>query len=88
MSPGEMGGSDRPPGGVRRRRRRGPDAEWGETVVAAVVLADGSQRAEEELRPGSGTGASSKTPARIEFRASLPYNETESCSAGSEGELS
>jgi fatty-acyl-CoA synthase len=54
-----------------------PDDEWGETVVA-VVVTDGDadvdtaklqQWVRERLR-------SSKVPNRIEFRSSLPYNDT------------
>jgi acyl-CoA synthetase (AMP-forming)/AMP-acid ligase II len=54
-----------------------PDTEWGESIVAVVVLADGSHATEEELREWVRNQLrSSKTPARIEFRASLPYSET------------
>jgi acyl-CoA synthetase (AMP-forming)/AMP-acid ligase II len=54
-----------------------PDSEWGEKVVAVVVLADGATATEEELREWvRGQLRSSKTPALIEFRPALPYSET------------
>jgi acyl-CoA synthetase (AMP-forming)/AMP-acid ligase II len=54
-----------------------PDPEWGEKVVAAVVLADGAAATEQELRTWvRGQLRSSKTPSLIEFRPALPYNET------------
>ena len=54
-----------------------PDEQWGEAVVAVVVLHPGrsvteeeiQQRVKEQLR-------SSRMPARVEFRTELPYNET------------
>lgn len=54
-----------------------PDEEWGEAIVAVVVLHAGRsttgenirQRVKERLR-------SSRMPARVEFRTELPYNET------------
>jgi acyl-CoA synthetase (AMP-forming)/AMP-acid ligase II len=54
-----------------------PDAEWGEVPVACVVLSEGADATEtilqawvrERLR-------SSRTPARVEIRAELPYTET------------
>lgn len=54
-----------------------PDSEWGEKVVAVVVLADGATATGEALREWvRGRLRSSKTPALIEFRPALPYNET------------
>jgi acyl-CoA synthetase (AMP-forming)/AMP-acid ligase II len=54
-----------------------PDSEWGEKVVAAVVLADGAAVTAEELRTWVRSQLrSSKTPSLIEFRPALPYNET------------
>jgi acyl-CoA synthetase (AMP-forming)/AMP-acid ligase II len=54
-----------------------PDSDWGEAIAAAVVLVPGATVAEpvlqnwvqEHLR-------SSRSPALIEFRSSLPYNDT------------
>ena len=54
-----------------------PSQEWGEDIVAFVVTTDPRRRTtaaiqayvRERLR-------SSKVPARVEFRAELPYNET------------
>ncbi len=54
-----------------------PDDQWGEAVVAVVVLHEGraltaedlQQRVKERLR-------SSRMPSRVEFRTELPYNET------------
>jgi acyl-CoA synthetase (AMP-forming)/AMP-acid ligase II len=54
-----------------------PDAEWGEMVVAAVVLADDARATEEELRAWVRQHLrSSKTPEHIDVRSELPYNET------------
>ena len=54
-----------------------PDTEWGEKVVAAVVLTDDASTTEEELRDFVRARLrSTKTPERIQFRAELPYNET------------
>jgi len=54
-----------------------PDNEWGEKVVAAVVLEPGREADEEELRAYVRERLrSSKTPERIQFRAELPFNET------------
>jgi acyl-CoA synthetase (AMP-forming)/AMP-acid ligase II len=54
-----------------------PDTEWGERVVAAVVLAEGATAAEQELRDHvRGQLRSTKTPERIQFRQTLPFNET------------
>lgn len=53
-----------------------PDVEWGEAVVAVVVLHEGAQATEDELRAWVRDRLrSSKTPERIEFRDELPYNE-------------
>jgi acyl-CoA synthetase (AMP-forming)/AMP-acid ligase II len=53
-----------------------PDSEWGEKVVAAVVLAAGATTNEDELREWvRGKLRSSKTPAHISFYESLPHNE-------------
>ena len=54
-----------------------PNQEWGETVVAAVVLATGAHVEEEELRTWVRERLrSTKTPESIEFRDELPYSET------------
>jgi fatty-acyl-CoA synthase len=53
-----------------------PDAEWGEAVAAAVVVAEGSTVTEAELQAWVKTRLrSSKTPGYVEFRAALPHNE-------------
>jgi fatty-acyl-CoA synthase len=54
-----------------------PDTEWGEKVVAAVILADGAHASEDELRNFVRARLrSTKTPERIQVRAELPFNET------------
>jgi acyl-CoA synthetase (AMP-forming)/AMP-acid ligase II len=54
-----------------------PDTEWGETVAAAVVLHDGAAASEAELRDWVRDRLrSSRAPERVEFRSTLPYNET------------
>jgi fatty-acyl-CoA synthase len=54
-----------------------PDEEWGEAVAAAVVLEAGAEATVAELQDWvRGRLRSSRTPAVIEFRAELPYNET------------
>jgi acyl-CoA synthetase (AMP-forming)/AMP-acid ligase II len=54
-----------------------PDTDWGEKVVAAVVLSQGSSATEAELQDWVRARLrSSKTPERIDFRESLPHNET------------
>jgi acyl-CoA synthetase (AMP-forming)/AMP-acid ligase II len=54
-----------------------PDVEWGEKVVAAVVLADGKTTTQDELKEWVRAELrSSKIPENIEFRAELPYNDT------------
>jgi fatty-acyl-CoA synthase len=54
-----------------------PDVEWGEKVVAAVILAEGSSATEAELRAWVRSQLrSAKTPERIIFRKSFPHNET------------
>ncbi len=54
-----------------------PDAEWGEAIVAVVVLNKGATIGEAELQDWVRSHLrSSKTPQRIEFRAQLPYNDT------------
>jgi acyl-CoA synthetase (AMP-forming)/AMP-acid ligase II len=54
-----------------------PDTEWGEKVVAAVVVAEGRAASEEDLQEWVKRNLrSSKAPAHIAFREDLPYNET------------
>jgi acyl-CoA synthetase (AMP-forming)/AMP-acid ligase II len=54
-----------------------PDTEWGEKVVAAVVLTQGTHATEAELQGWvRSLLRSSKTPERIDFRDNLPHNET------------
>jgi acyl-CoA synthetase (AMP-forming)/AMP-acid ligase II len=54
-----------------------PSEEWGEAVVAAVVLAEGKSISEAELQDFVRDRLrSARTPERIDFRAELPYNET------------
>ena len=54
-----------------------PDVEWGERVVAAVVLHRGAQVDEAELRDHVRTALRSAcTPERIKLTDELPFNET------------
>jgi fatty-acyl-CoA synthase len=54
-----------------------PDREWGEKVVAAVVLEDGAAATETQLREHVRARLrSTRTPAHIQLRAALPYTET------------
>jgi acyl-CoA synthetase (AMP-forming)/AMP-acid ligase II len=54
-----------------------PDAEWGERVVAAVVLHDAGSATEDELRAFVGRRLrSTQTPERVQIRDELPYSET------------
>jgi acyl-CoA synthetase (AMP-forming)/AMP-acid ligase II len=54
-----------------------PDVEWGERVVAAVVLTDGSSATEDELRDHVRTVLrSARTPERIAIYTELPFTET------------
>ncbi|HTN78175.1 MAG TPA: AMP-binding protein [Acidimicrobiales bacterium] len=54
-----------------------PDEEWGEAVAAAVVLEPGAAITEDELKEWVRDRLrSTKTPAVIDFRTELPYNET------------
>jgi acyl-CoA synthetase (AMP-forming)/AMP-acid ligase II len=53
-----------------------PDPEWGQTVVAAVVLLDGVEVSEEALRDWVRSQLrSARTPDHIVFLADLPYND-------------
>jgi acyl-CoA synthetase (AMP-forming)/AMP-acid ligase II len=54
-----------------------PDVEWGERVVAAVVLNDGAEAGEEQLRDHvRAVLRSARTPERIVYRDELPFSET------------
>jgi len=54
-----------------------PDTEWGERVVAAVVLQPGAQASEDELREHVRARLRSAcTPERIKLTDELPFNET------------
>jgi acyl-CoA synthetase (AMP-forming)/AMP-acid ligase II len=54
-----------------------PDTEWGEKVAAAVVLHEGATASEAEIQDWvRGRLRSSRMPAHVEFRVSLPYNDT------------
>jgi len=54
-----------------------PDERWGEAVAAVVVPRGGEAPSEGELQSWVKERLrSSRTPERIEFRESLPYNET------------
>ena len=53
-----------------------PDDEWGERVVAAVVLHPGAGAGEDELRAHvRRTLRTARTPERIQVRDELPFNE-------------
>jgi acyl-CoA synthetase (AMP-forming)/AMP-acid ligase II len=54
-----------------------PDREWGETVAAVIVLHDGATATEQDLQQWVRERLrSSRTPEHVEFRTSLPYNDT------------
>jgi len=54
-----------------------PDTEWGEKVAAAVVLREGAAASEGELQDWVRSRLrSSRTPEVVDFRSSLPYNDT------------
>jgi acyl-CoA synthetase (AMP-forming)/AMP-acid ligase II len=54
-----------------------PDDEWGQRIVAAVVLRDGATVGEHELQAAvRGELRGSKTPDSVLFRSSLPHTET------------
>ena len=54
-----------------------PDVEWGEKVMAAVVLVTGASAIETELRDFVRERLrSTKTPEHIQIRDSLPFSET------------
>ena len=54
-----------------------PDTEWGEKVVAAIVIEPGADVSEEALKAHvKAKLRSTRTPEHIEIREELPYNET------------
>ncbi len=54
-----------------------PDDQWGEAVAAVVVLAQGRDADEDELRAWVAERLrSTRAPVRIDFRTELPYSET------------
>ena len=54
-----------------------PDREWGEQVAAVVVLNGRGRPSVTELQDWVRTRLrSARMPARVEFRAELPYTET------------
>jgi len=54
-----------------------PDEQWGEAVVASVVLKQGKAASEGELQQWvKDRLRSSRTPEQIQFSDELPYNET------------
>jgi fatty-acyl-CoA synthase len=54
-----------------------PDTEWGERVVAAVVLREGAEASEKDLQDWVRARLrSSKTPSEVHFVDVLPHNET------------
>jgi acyl-CoA synthetase (AMP-forming)/AMP-acid ligase II len=53
------------------------DLEWGEKVVAAVILDEGSNATEGELQAWARARLrSSKTPERVAFLGNFPHNDT------------
>ncbi|MFQ5514473.1 MAG: class I adenylate-forming enzyme family protein [Myxococcota bacterium] len=78
MSPGEIEAALLDHAAVRDAAVVGvPDEQWGEAVAAVIVTRPGARVSEEELREWVRQRLrSSRTPARIEFRDELPYNET------------
>ena len=54
-----------------------PDEEWGQRIQAAVVLRDGQQATEDELRDlVKGRLRGAKTPESITVVDELPHTET------------
>jgi fatty-acyl-CoA synthase len=54
-----------------------PDTEWGEKVVAAIVVEAGADVSEDALKQHvKAKLRSTKTPEHIAIREELPYNET------------
>ena len=54
-----------------------PDRQWGERIVAAVVLRPGGSASADELRDAVRDRLrSNRPPDHVEFVAALPYNDT------------
>ena len=54
-----------------------PDRQWGERIVAAVVLRPGGSATADELRDAVRDRLrSNRTPDHVEFVTALPYNDT------------
>jgi len=54
-----------------------PDEEWGQTIVAFVVLREGADADADEIRSfARGKLRTSKTPDRIIERDCLPYTDS------------
>jgi acyl-CoA synthetase (AMP-forming)/AMP-acid ligase II len=54
-----------------------PDKDWGQRLVAFVVLHDGLTAGEPELRAFvRGRARGSRTPDQVVFRTALPYTPT------------
>ena len=54
-----------------------PNTEWGEVVAAIVVLEEGKELTEDDVRAWvTSQLRSSRTPAIVRFRDELPYNDT------------
>ena len=54
-----------------------PDRQWGERIIAAVVLHPGASASSDELRDAVRDRLrSNRTPDHVEFVGSLPYNDT------------
>lgn len=77
LSPGEIEGVLREHPAVESAAVVGiPDVEWGERVVAAVVLHQGATATEIQLQDHvRGQLRSARTPERIHFCTELPFNE-------------
>ncbi|MED5261344.1 MAG: class I adenylate-forming enzyme family protein [Myxococcota bacterium] len=78
MSPGEIEDVLLDHSGVRDCAVVGmPDEQWGETVVAVVVLHEAHETSEEAIQEWVRDRLrSSRTPSRVGFWSELPYNET------------
>ncbi len=54
-----------------------PDRQWGERIVAAVVVAEGAAPTADELRESVRAALrSNRTPDHVEFVDALPYNDS------------
>ncbi len=54
-----------------------PDVDWGEKVVAAVLLEPGATATEDEIKAFARSRLrSTQTPERIQIRTELPFSET------------